>query len=56
MIIELGTDQKKEIDRLAMEHRRSVFVYCTPDNTLHVRWKGDPPVEYGILVYERILK
>lgn len=56
MIIELGTDQKKEIDRLAAEHRRSVVVYCTPDNTLHVRWANDPPVHHGILVYERLIK
>ena len=56
MIIDISTEQKREIDKLSAEHRRTVLVYATPDGKLHVRWKGDPPVQSGILIYEKAVK
>ena len=56
MIIDISAEHKREIDKLSAAHRRTVLVYATPDGKLHVRWKNDPPVQFGILIYERSVK
>jgi hypothetical protein len=56
MIIDLSPAQKVEIKKLSDEHLRSVVVYATPDNRLHVRWLSDPPVQFGIRIHEHLRK
>jgi hypothetical protein len=56
VIIELSSDQKDEIRKLSDEHQQSVVVYATPNNQLHVRWLRDPPIQFGIRIYEHLRK
>jgi hypothetical protein len=56
MIIDLSSSQKVEIKRLSDEHGQSVVVYATKDKQLHVRWLNDPPVQFGIRIYEHLRK
>ena len=56
MIIDITREQKAEVDRLAAAHNANVVVYSTPDGQLHVRWASEPPVQFGVLIYEKKVK